>query len=199
MNTRSLTLGVVTALSILLIPVSAASSYLVRSLTAIAAAVLLVRFATGLRLTARVLLGGALLVGIASGVVATVQLALTGHPSAPGGPADWTYLSYGPLAVAGLLALPRPLPDGPWRAKALSEAAIAVTSLAFVLAPVVENLARTSGQSTAAKAAALGYPLNAVFVLTVLLVTVPRVPTDLRPFVWTVGLGFALMTVGDIG
>ena len=57
-----------------------------------------------------------------------------------------------------------------------------------MLAPVVAGMVRTSGQGQVAKAAALGYPVNAVFVLTVLLVTLPRVPTA-APLRWPVGLG----------
>jgi diguanylate cyclase (GGDEF)-like protein len=108
-------------------------------------------------------------------------------------------VSYGPLAVAGMLALPRHPEDGPWRAKALSEAAIAVTSLAFVMSGLLVEQLQASGQSAGAKAAALGYPVNAVFVLTVLLVTVPRLPAELRPFLSLCGVGFTLLMAGDIG
>jgi diguanylate cyclase (GGDEF)-like protein len=198
-TSRTLATTAVATLSVAIVPLSAGVSYGVRSVTAVAAAILLLRVGTAVGRLSRVLMATALLVGIASGLVALAHLALTGHPSPPGGAADWTYLSAGPLAVAGLLALPRHPQDGPWRAKALSEAAIAVTSLAFALAGILEEMARTSGQTAVAKSAALGYPVNAVFLLTVLLVTVPRLPPGLRPFLRCCGVGFAFMTVGDIG
>jgi diguanylate cyclase (GGDEF)-like protein len=196
---RTLATIAVAALSVALVPLSAGVSYGVRSVTAVAAAILLLRLGAAVGRLSRVLMAVALLVGIASGLVALAHLGLTGHPSPPGGAADWIYLSAGPLAVAGLLALPRHPQDGPWRAKALSEAAIAVTSLAFALAGILEEMARTSGQTAVAKAAALGYPVNAVFLMTVLLVTVPRLPAGLRPFLRCCGTGFAFLTVGDIG
>ncbi|MDX6220389.1 MAG: hypothetical protein QOJ48_2070 [Frankiales bacterium] len=188
----------VAALSVAVVPLSAGVSYGVRSVTAVVAAVLLLRVGTAVGRLSRVLMATALLVGILSGLVALAHLALTGRPSPPGGAADWIYLSAGPLAVAALMALPRHPQDGPWRAKALSEAAIAVTSLAFALAGILEQMARTSGQTPVARAAALGYPVNAVFLLTVLLVTVPRLPAGLRPFLRRCGLGLAFMTVGDV-
>ena len=199
MTPGTFAIGLAALLSVALVPVSDAVSYGVRSATALLAAVLLLRVGTAVGRHSRRLLAAALVAGIASGLVATVHLLVIGHPSPPGGLADWAYLSYGPLAVAGLLALPRHPQSGPWRAKALAEAAIAVTSLAFVLAGTLEAMARTSGQSRIARAAALGYPVNAVFVLTVLAVTIPRLGSSLRPFLRVAAVGFALLTVGDIG
>jgi diguanylate cyclase (GGDEF)-like protein len=195
----TLVIGFGALVSLALIPVGDAVSYGVRSVTAVLAAVLLLRVGAGVGRVARRLLAAALLVGIASGLVATAHLLVTGQPSPPGGLADWVYLSYGPLAVAGLLALPRHPEDGPWRAKALAESAIAVTSLGFVLAGPLQDMAEASGQSAVAKAAALGYPVNAVFVLTVLLVTIPRLGSSLRPFLRVAGMGLTLLAVGDIG
>jgi diguanylate cyclase (GGDEF)-like protein len=192
-------IGLAALLSVALIPVSDAVSYGIRSATAVLAAVLLLRVGTAVGRLSRRLLAAALVAGIASGLLATAHLVVTGHPSPPGGLADWAYLSYGPLAVGGLLALPRHPESGPWRAKALAEAAIAVTSLAFVLASTLQAMAGASGQSRTAKAAALGYPVNAVFVLTVLAVTIPRLGVGLRPFLRVAAIGLALLTVGDIG
>jgi diguanylate cyclase (GGDEF)-like protein len=186
-------------LTVLVLPLSSGVSYGVRLVTAVAAAVLLVRLGQALGTWSRALLAAALLVGIASGLVATVHLLVTGSPSPPGGAADWTYLSYGPLAVAGLLALPRHPQDGPWRAKALAEAAVVVASLGFVMSGLLEEQLSASGQTALAKSAAVGYSVNAVFVLSVLLVTVPRLPAELRPFLRICGIGFTLLLVGDVG
>jgi len=187
------------ALSTAAVPLSAGASYGVRSATAILAAVLLLRIGTAAGRASRVLLAAALLMGVASGLVATAHLVVTGHPSPTGAAADWTYLAYGPLAVAGLLTLPRHAQDGPWRAKALAEAAIVVSSLAFALSDIMVELVNSSGTSRVARAAALGYPVNAVFVLTVLLVTIPRLPGQLRPFLRYCAVGFTLLMVSDVG
>jgi diguanylate cyclase (GGDEF)-like protein len=192
-------LGVLALASVLAIPLSDGLSYGVRSLTAILAAVILLRVGAAPGRTSRALLAGALLVGIASGLAATVHLLVTGDTSPPGAAADWLYLSYGPFAIAGLLALPRHPQDGPWRMQALADATVSVTALAFFLSGVLSDLAATSHGSLRATAAALGYPVVAVSVLTVLLSILPRVQPELRPFLRIVGLGVALMMVGDLG
>ena len=199
MSPRSAAAATAGVLSVAAVPLSAGASYGIRSATAVLAAVLLLRIGTAVGRPSRVLLAVALLMGILSGLVATAHLLVTGDPSPTGAAADWTYLAYGPLAVAGLLTLPRHPQDGPWRAKALAEAAIVVSSLGFALSDIVVELARGSGQGAVARAAALGYPVNAVFVLTVLLVTVPRLPQELRPFLRLCATGFGLLMVSDVG
>ncbi len=187
------------AASLVAVPLSPASSYLVRVITALLAIVLLLRHGNAPGRTSRALLAGAILMGILSGLAATGYLLATGEPSPPGGLADWAYLSYGPLTVAGLLMLPRHPVSGPWRLKAATEAALVVASLSFLLERLFADMARGSGEPLVARAAALGYPANAVFVVAVLLTVVPRMQTELRPFLRCVGLGLALMMVGDIG
>jgi diguanylate cyclase (GGDEF)-like protein len=185
--------------SVLAVPTSDVASYVVRLTTAVVATVVLLRHANAPGRTSRLLLASALLTGILSGVLATVHLVVTGQPSPPGGAADWAYLTYGPLAVAGLLALPRHPDQGPWRLKTCAEALIVVTSLGFLLERVFAAMMRASGQPLAGRIAAVGYPTNAMFVLAVLLTVVPRLQPELQPFLRRCGAGLALLMVGDIG
>jgi diguanylate cyclase (GGDEF)-like protein len=196
---RHVAVGAAAAGSLLLVAQSDALSYGVRVLTAVLATAALLRVGTGTSRWSRALLAAALGAGIASGVAATGHLLVTGQASPPGGLADWLYLAYGPLAVGGLLALPRHWADGPWRLNALMDAVIAVASLGFVLAGLFSDMAARADQSPRATAAALGYPVMAVFVLAVTLSMLPRAHADLRPFLHRVAAGFTLMTLADIG
>jgi diguanylate cyclase (GGDEF)-like protein len=185
--------------SVAVVPLSVGGSYLVRVATAVTAVVLLLRQSHAPGRTSRAFLAGALLVGILSGLIATGYLLVTGEASPPGGLADWTYIAYGPLAVAGMLTLPRHPVSGPWRLKAGVEALIVVTSLAFLMERLGEGLARASGQPSGARLMALGYAVNAGYVLAVLLTVLPLLQAELRPFLRCAGLGLALMLVGDVG
>jgi len=189
-------LGVASVTAVL---VSDVSSYVVRLSTAVVAVVVLLRHANAPGRVSRLLLASALLMGILSGVLATAYLLQTGQPSPPGAAADWAYLTYGPLAVAGLLTLPRHPDLGPWRLKACAEALIVVTSLGFLLERVFADMMRDSGQPLQARLAAVGYPLNGMFVLAVLLTVVSRLQPELQPFLRRCGLGLALLMAGDIG
>jgi diguanylate cyclase (GGDEF)-like protein len=174
-------------------------SYLVRLGTALLAVVLLLRQGNAPGRTSRALLAAALFLGVLSGLLAMGPLLVTGEASPPGGLADWAYLTYGPVAAAGLLALPRHPVAGPWRLKACVEALIVVSSLGFILERLLADMARTSGQGSSAKLAAIGYPVNAVFVVAVLLTVVPRLQAELRPFLRWAGAGLTLLMVGDLG
>ncbi len=196
---RSPLLLALAALSLPLVLTTDAASYLVRTVTAVLAVLALVRWSGPSTRRAQRLLAGSLGMGIASGLTATAHVTLTGSVSPAGALADWLYLGYAPLAVAGILALPRPAAVGPWRAKALADATVAVGSLAFVLAPLMVALVHAGTGSRRATAAALGYPALAVFVLAVVLSALPRVAPEQRPFLRVAGTGFALLTLGDIG
>jgi diguanylate cyclase (GGDEF)-like protein len=198
-RTQKALLGTVLVGSLALVPVSTSLSYLVRSVTAIVAVVVLLRIGKAPGRTSRVLMACALLTGIASGLVATGYLLGTGHPSPPGGAADWLYLAYAPLVAAGLLMLPKHPTDGPWRLLALVDALVTLSALGFLLVNLLGDMARHSGSSVTATAAALGYPVAALFVLAVLLSVIARAEEELRPFLRTAGAGLALLTVSDIG
>jgi len=196
---RSVLVVLVGTASVAVVPLSMGGSYLVRSVTAVLAVVLLLCRGGAAGRASRTMLAVALGMGILSGLLATGHLAVTGSPSPPGGLADWAYLSYAPLAAAGLLALPRHPVAGPWRLKAATEALIVVSSLSFLVERLLWDMAGASGQSGVATAAALGYPVNAVLVLAVLLTVVPRLQAELRPFLLRVGAGLTLLMLGDLG
>ncbi len=176
----------------------AAASYLVRLVTALVAIGLLVRPGPQATRRARHLFAGALGMGILSGVAAMAHLAIHGVPSPPGALADWLYLSYAPLAVAGLLALPRTSTEAPWLFRALADVTVAVGSLGFAVAGLAERMVGDSHSDGRATVAAVAYPVLAVFVMGVLLAVLPRATTPLRPFLRLVGAGFGLLMTGDI-
>ncbi len=177
----------------------ATTSYLVRCLTALLAIGLLVRPGPQETRRARHLIALALGMGVLSGIAATTHLLVYGAPSPPGALADWLYLSYGPFAVAGLLALPRTATEAPWHLRALADVTVAVGSLGFAVAGLAGTMVRETRGDVRATAAALAYPLMAVFVLGVLLAVLPRTPTPVRPFLRLSGAGFGLLMIGDIG
>ena len=176
---------------------SPGTSFLVRLLTALLAAGLLVRAAALGR--ARWVLISAVLVGVLSGLVGLLHVLVTGELSPPGGLADWVYVGYGPLAAAGLLQLPRDRQLGPWRSKALLDATVAVTALGLPLIGLLTDMAGANDRGPAARAVAISYLIGAVFVLAVLLAALPRVDPQVRPFLRGAGAGLALLTLGDVG
>jgi diguanylate cyclase (GGDEF)-like protein len=196
---RKALLGALVVATLPLVTLSPASSYLVRSLTAIAAAVVLMRIGKMPGRLSRTLLGATLLTGILSGLVATAHLLMTGHNAPLGGAADWTYLAYAPLCAAGLLTLPRHPTEAGWRLMALADALIAVAGIGFLLAPVLVQTADDRGSSLGVRVVALAYPLCGMFVLAVLLAVMARAQEDLRPFLRTFGVGLVLLAVGDSG
>ncbi|MCW2600542.1 MAG: hypothetical protein JWM02_2371 [Frankiales bacterium] len=174
-------------------------SYLARAVTAVLAAVILLRLGSAPGRVTRVLFATALLAGVAAALTATAHLLLTGHPSAPGAAADWIYLTYGPIATAGLLMLPRHPSERPWRLRAITDAWIAVSSLAFLLCDPLLDMSERSGESLVVEFVAIGQPLVAVFMVAVLLAVLPRAQEQLRPFLRLAGAGLALLTLSDVG
>jgi hypothetical protein len=71
----------------------------------------------------QLLLAGALLVGVASGLLAAVQTLASGHAPV-GGAAALLYLGHAPLSVAGLLCLPRVRTDHGGRLRVLADVAV---------------------------------------------------------------------------
>ena len=182
---------------------SPTSSYVVRTITALgAAAVLLIKASRRrdeLRL-ARRLVASALLVGSSAGVVSAIYVLATGHDAAIGWISDWLYLAYAPLCVAAALAVPRASKQPGGRARALADGAVAATSLwylviAFFVGPT--HLGATLGPL--ARLVTLGYPLLPTFVIAVMLSALPRVTRAARPFLLRVGAGMAFIGVSDIG
>ena len=185
-----------------LLTTSATASYLVRTVTALAAAgVLLVgarRHRDGLG-TARRLFAGALLVGGASGLASAGYTLVTGDPSPTGWLADWLYLSYSPLAVLGVLALPRRQSGRPGTLRTLADGAVVAGSLWYLtMTFVVEPRGLGADLPPVARLATLAYPVVPVFVLAVMLSALPRVAGRVQPFLVRAVAGLTLLGAGDI-
>jgi diguanylate cyclase (GGDEF)-like protein len=183
--------------SLLLMTTSDAASYLVRTATALLAVAVLLRTARIGRVRAA-LLAAAVLAGVLSGVVATVHLLITGHTSPPGAAADWIYLAYAPLAVAGLLSLPRQEVQGR-RLRTLFDATVAAGSGIFVLLCLDARVVTATTGTASGNAATTLYPVSAVLVMAVVLAVLPRVREDVRAFTRCAGVGLAILTIGDVG
>ena len=176
------------------------ASYGIRTLTAVLVVGLLWRRRVGLlprALLARRLIAGALSAGVLSGLAATVILLVTDAPARPGQLADWLYLVYAPLAVGGMLAVPRQEAEHGGPLRALVDASVAASALAFVVLGLLRESASTG--SGMARAVAVGYPLFAVFVLSVLLSVLPQTHPTMRPFLARAGVGLALIMASDLG
>jgi diguanylate cyclase (GGDEF)-like protein len=179
------------------------ASYAVRTVTALAAAtVLLVTAAKhddGLR-TARRFFAAALLAGAASGVASAIYFLAVGHEAPMGWLSDWLYLSYAPLGVAGVLAVPRAAKRVGGLIRALADGAVAATSLwylvvAFFIGPT--HLGATLPPM--ARGVTLAFPLLPTFVIAVILSALPRASRAARPFLLRAGTGVALLGMGDVG
>lgn len=180
---------------------SAGASYLVRTATALAAAYVLLRAARRHRdslSNSRRLFAGALLVGAVSGVVAAAHLAITGNASPTGGVADWIYLLYTPLAVLGVLSLPRAHGTSGGTVRALADGAVAAGALWYLtLAALIEPRGLGDDMALAARVITLSYPLAPAFVVAVILSALPRVAPEARPFLHRAAAGVALLGLSD--
>jgi diguanylate cyclase (GGDEF)-like protein len=180
---------------------SAAGSYLARTVTALAAAAVLLvaaRRVDGMG-TGRRLIAASLLVGALSGLVSAAYLVVTGHPAPTGAAPDWVYLCYAPLAVAGAVLLPRTPGRRNGVVRALADGAVAAAALWYLVsALVVEPHDLGADLPWAAKSVTLAYPLVPAFVLAVLLSALPRVAVPARPFLVRAAVGLGLLGVSDM-
>ncbi|WP_133411972.1 putative bifunctional diguanylate cyclase/phosphodiesterase [Vallicoccus soli] len=173
------------------------ASYLVRALTAALAAGLLL---AGGRASAvrpgRLLLAGALLVGMASGVLAGVQAVLDGTPPV-GGAAAVLYLGYAPLAVAGLVSVPWVRADLGGRLRVLADAAVAGGALWYLVVLAVP--ADVSAALTRpGEALQVVYVVLPALVVATALGVLPLAAPAARPFVGWAAAGMLVLGAGDV-
>jgi diguanylate cyclase (GGDEF)-like protein len=174
------------------------ASYGIRALTALITACVLVGAMRrwDRSFPARFLLALALLSGVASGVVASVDVFLAQEVAPLGTLRDWLYLASTPLTVAGLLAMPGQ-PGG--RMRTVAEGGVAAGSLWFMVQVlVIERNDLGDGLTDAGRAAALGYVLFPVFVISVLLSLLSRTTTVGRAFLFRTAGGIALLAIADM-
>ncbi|WP_461022534.1 putative bifunctional diguanylate cyclase/phosphodiesterase [Thalassiella azotivora] len=184
--------------SLVVVASSDVGSLVVRTLTPLVAAALLLRGARarGPLARARGLLATALLVGFVAGAVFAVA-ELVGFSSEPGSVVDWVGLSYVPFAVAGILALPH---RGGSRTGQVANGLVAVGALWYLTQTLLlERLDVGQGLSVAAQVTQLGYVLVPSFVLAVLLTVLPRVVGVRRTFLVPMVVGISTMLVADAG
>jgi diguanylate cyclase (GGDEF)-like protein len=181
---------------------SADVSYGVRTVTALAAAAVLLRTARlhsdRLRWPRR-LFAAALLVGAGSGVASAIYLLVAGHAAPIGSFSDWLYLCYAPLAVAAVLAVPRASRQSGGTVRALADGAVAAGSLWYVTVALFVGPAHLGTHlGPTARGVTLAFPLLPAFVAAVILSALPRVARPLRPFLLRAGAGLVFLGVGDI-
>ncbi|MGH8969268.1 MAG: diguanylate cyclase domain-containing protein, partial [Actinomycetes bacterium] len=197
-STRTTVLWLVavpTAGAVTLLPVA---SYLVRIVTAIAAAAVMLhaarRHQDGLG-RARRFFASALLVGAAAGLAAATHILVTGHPAASGWLADWVHLGYAPLAVLGVLCVPRTAGPHGSSLRELADGAVAAGSLWYITRLLIESQGLSENLEGAGKVTALAYPLIPAFVAAMFLSAIPRVVPASRPFLSRMALGIAVLAV----
>jgi diguanylate cyclase (GGDEF)-like protein len=181
---------------------SAGASYLVRTVTALVAAYVLLRAARRHqdRLTlARRLFAASLLTGALSGLVAAGYLVATGEPSPAGWVTDWVYLAYVPFAVLAVLSLPRTTGPVGSAVRALADGAVAAGALWYLsMAVLIDPSGLGDDLEPAARFITLAYPLAPAFVVAVILSALPRVAAEARPFLHRAALGVGLIGLSDI-
>ncbi|MBW8825879.1 MAG: EAL domain-containing protein [Acidobacteria bacterium] len=180
-----------------LVGLSDNSSYVVRAITAIAAASVLLRAARkgGPLARAQLLLAVAVLLGAASGVVAAVHYVAAGRTAGVGSVIDWIELSYIPVAAAGFLAIPM-RPGG--RLRMLADATVAAGSLWYgALVVVVEPRHLGDGLSAPGRLATIGFVIFPTFVVAVLLSVLPRAAAEAKSFLRLAAAGMVCLAVAD--
>jgi diguanylate cyclase (GGDEF)-like protein len=198
LSPRALTAALLVVASCATVMLAPASSYGVRTLTALAAAVVFLRAARrgGDQALANRLGGVALLVGAAAGVVAVVRLAATGTPAQPGDAEVFLYLAHVPFGVAALLAFPG-RPAG--RLRTIADGTVAAGSMWIIaLMLVIEPARLGQGLDGAARMTTLGRVLLPAFVLAVALSALGRTLPAARPFLLRMAVGMSVLAVSDV-
>ncbi|MGH8894763.1 MAG: diguanylate cyclase domain-containing protein, partial [Actinomycetes bacterium] len=178
-----------------------AGSYLVRIATAVAAAVIMLRAARrhrdGLG-RARRFFASALLVGAASGVASAAYILVVGRPAASGWVADWIHLCYAPLAVLGVLCIPRAAGPRGGLLRELADGAVAAGSLWYLTRVLlIDSQGLAENLDGVGKAITLAYPLLPAFIAAMFLSAIPRAVPGSRPFLNRTALGIAVVGVAN--
>ncbi|HEU4677057.1 MAG TPA: bifunctional diguanylate cyclase/phosphodiesterase [Motilibacteraceae bacterium] len=177
------------------------ASYAVRALTALVVLGLLLAPGRRDRVAppaARRLLAAAVGAGVVSGLAALAVASVTGEQVGVTSPGELVYLLYAPLAVAGLLAVPRT-----WSrlgaARVLADAAVAAGALAFLAdALLVGPMGPAVPLDRTEQAVTLAYALLPAVVLAVALSLLTQVCPPARRFVGLTAAGMSLLGVADL-
>jgi diguanylate cyclase (GGDEF)-like protein len=173
-------------------------SYLIRTVTALAVAGLLLWRARGddaIPAARRVFAVG-VLVGASSGVAATIVAVVTQQPLSTGSWLQLLELGYVPFVVVALLLLPGRRGGS---LRAIANGAIAAASLWYLaLALVIEPHDITPGTSDVAAVRIVGFIVIPIFVLSVLVTVTPRATVVLRAFTLRIGAGLGIFVLADL-
>lgn len=177
---------------------STLGSYLLRTVTAVSAAAVLLWASRGedpMKLSRRLFATG-ILVGAVSGAAATFTAVSTDAAAQTGSWEQWLELGYVPFVIAGLLAMPG---RSGGRLRAMANGAIAACSLWYLaLALVIEPHGIGVGITGAARISTLGFIVVPIFVLSVLVSVAPRSHPSLRPFMLHLVGGLGTVVVADM-
>ncbi|MGN6242279.1 MAG: putative bifunctional diguanylate cyclase/phosphodiesterase [Motilibacteraceae bacterium] len=189
------------AAALVLVHTGVLASYAVRALTAVVVLGLLIgpaRRACVAPRASRLLLAGAVGAGVVSGLAALLVTGTTGEAVSVTSPGELVYLAYAPLAVAGLLAVPRAW-SGLSVARVLADATVAAGALAFLAdALLVGPSGRDVPLRPAEQAVTLAYALLPALVLAVALSLLSQVCPPARRFVGLTAAGMALLGLADL-
>ena len=188
---------------LLLVGAGALTSYAVRLVTAVAVEVVLVRRAPRWRdrhsRRAAYLLAAALAGGLLSGVAAAVQVGVTGRPLPPTAAAEWLYLTYAPLTVLALLALPRRRPTTAGILRSLADALAAGGALSFLALTLSATASDAGGELTAfGRFVTDAHAVLPAAVIATALSVLPQVTAGTRSFVGRLAVGMALLGAADL-
>jgi diguanylate cyclase (GGDEF)-like protein len=178
------------------------ASFAVRIGTGLAAAWLLaraVRRHQGVLARAQLFFAAAMAIGMATGLATVAHVARTGDLTRTGSLIDWIHLCFGPLAVLGVLSLPRT--GGPHGGvlRELADGAVAAGSLWYLTRVLfIDSHGLAETLQGAAKVSALMYPLLPAFVAAMFLSAIPRVVAACRPFLYRMTAAVGVLGVGNV-
>jgi diguanylate cyclase (GGDEF)-like protein len=147
----------------------------------------------------RTLYSAALATSLAGSLVAVGYVAATGRIPVPS-LGDPVALFYIPLAVAACLVLPQRDAARIGRLRLAADGVVAASALLFASWVTVIEPVISSGRHTPfAVASQVAYPLGDVFVAAMVFALLPRVRTDLRPFLNWVAVGLLFIGFSNSG
>jgi diguanylate cyclase (GGDEF)-like protein len=147
-------------------------------------------------LAARTWLLAALLVGVLSGVVATVEALVESQPRYPGA-GDLIELLYLPCTLAALMLVPLNGQRLGYRARALGDGLVAATSLLYLIEPLLGDV-QSSHTGLPGQVVALSFPLGDVVIVAAALTSLARCADAARPVLRWLALGLSLMAAADL-
>ena len=131
-----------------------------------------------------------------SGAASSVLTAATSKIAPTGSWLQWLEIGYVPFVAVGLLTIPG---RSGGRARAIANGAIAATSLWYLaLAVVIEPRGVADHLTGVARISTFGFIIVPIFVLAVLVSVLPRAHPDLRAFMLRAAAGLGTVVAADV-